>query len=64
MLVAVLVIYAILFRRLKPYHGIQWKRLDSDAVTNGGVVELDITNHNTEQETTTATTVPLEVTPL
>ena len=50
MLFAVLVMFALLFRRLKPSHGIRQKH-HSDA--NGDVIKL--TDHdNLEQETTSA----------
>ena len=50
MLCAVLVIFTLLFRLLKPYHNVQHKH-HSD--TNGDVVELVITNHNPDQENAT-----------
>ena len=52
MLFGVLVTFTLLFRQLKPYHGVLHKH-HSDA--NGDVVELVITNHNSDQDTIPAT---------
>ena len=48
MLIAVLLIYTLLFRRLKPYHTVQQNKDHGDA--NGDVVELVTTNHIHEQQ--------------
>ena len=51
MLFAVLVIYAVLFRQLKPYHGIQQKHPHGNA--NDEDVELINADHNGDQNFST-----------
>ena len=51
MLFAVLVIYAVLFRQLKPYHGIQQKHPHGGA--NDEDVELIIADHSSDQNFST-----------
>ena len=57
MLLAVLMIYAILFRQLKPYHSVQQKHPHSDADSED--VEMIITDRNCDQEFSTTSEVTL-----